>query len=56
MEPIPFQLQLKCDLSFAELAAVTLYRVTFGARTAKENGIEYLYAWLSKHPDVGWVD
>jgi hypothetical protein len=25
---------------------------TFGAITLKENGIEYLYAWLNKHPDI----
>jgi len=37
------------------LAAVILYTVIFGLITLNENGIEYLYASLDKHPDVGAV-
>ena len=37
------------------MAALTLYTPTFGPITVKENGIEYLYAWLNKHPDDGLI-
>jgi len=52
MERIPFQLQLRRDLSVPELGALTLYSGIFGVRTLKKNGIEYLYASLDKHPYV----
>ena len=36
-------------LPLPELTTVTLYTAIFGPITLKENGIEYLYASLSKH-------
>jgi hypothetical protein len=40
------------DLSFPELAGLTLYRIIFWLVTLKENGIEYSYASPNKHPYV----
>lgn len=39
-------------LPLPELAVVTIYTTIFGLITLKENGIEYLYASLNKHPYV----